>query len=278
MAVAGRFVPGGSGPDTYGCLMTIAFYVAYFGLLTRHRLIAYLLTPVFLYGIFATGSRTALIALIVTPLLVLVVPRLTTKLGWRIVPMYVLGAAALAVIVLAFSPVGENTPEDYMSPLERYMTLSQVQSEQTWAGRWSLWQGALEITAAHPILGVGEGNYADFALENSETVAKHSANKETVAGVAHNMFLSVASQLGLVGLCLFLAVLFFAFKAALSIGQGSALGAGILLGLIAAMIAGMTLTWESYKIVYVLFGSVLALQLNNSARCESALDRHEGFH
>jgi hypothetical protein len=28
----------------------------------------------------------------------------------------------------------------------------------------------------------------------------------------------------------------------------------------------MTLTWETQKIVYVLFGSVLALQLHNSAR------------
>ena len=58
------------------------------------------------------------------------------------------------------------------------------------------------------------------------------------------MFLGVASQLGLVGLILFLGILFFAFKTAVPIAQGSSLGTGIFLGLIVSMIAGMTLTWE----------------------------------
>ena len=133
-------------------------------------MIAYLLAPVFLYGIFATGSRTGLIALVATPLLALFVPRLAARLGWRILPMYVLGAAAIAVIVLAIPSVAEIA-------LERYMTLSQYQSEETWNGRWSIWQGALEVIASHPILGVGAGNYAEAALDYSETVQAHSATK-----------------------------------------------------------------------------------------------------
>jgi O-antigen ligase len=103
-------------------------------------------------------------------------------------------------------------------------------------------------------------------MEHSVTVQAHSARKEHVAGIAHNMFLSVASQLGLVGLLLFLGILFFAFKAAMPIARRSGLGTGIFLGLIVSMIAGLTLTWELDKALYVLFGSVLALQLDNSAR------------
>ncbi|HEX2741534.1 MAG TPA: hypothetical protein VHM69_13900, partial [Rubrobacter sp.] len=74
------------------------------------------------------------------------------------------------------------------------------------------------------------------------------------------------SELGLVGLVLFLGILFFAFKTAVPIAQGSGLGTGMVLGLIVFIIAGMTLTWETQKIGYVLFGSVLALQLHNSIR------------
>ena len=103
-------------------------------------------------------------------------------------------------------------------------------------------------------------------MDYSESVQAHSARKGEVAGVAHNIFLSVASQLGLVGLILYLGILFFVFKTAVPIAQRSGLGTGIFLGLIVAMIAGMTLPWENEKIVYVLFGSVLALQLHNSAR------------
>src|SRR5215217_6176875 len=260
---SGRFMPGGAGPNTYACVLAIALFVAYFWLLRRHAIIAILLSPVFLYGIFATESRTGLIALVATPLLALFVPRLAPRLGWRILPMYVVGAAAIAVIVLAIPSVGE-------SALERFTTLSQYQSEETWNGRWSLWQGALDVFTSHPILGVGAGNYAEATLWYSESVIGHTLQKGEVAGAAHNIILSVASQLGLVGLILWLGILFFLFKTALPIAQRGGLGTGIFLGLIVFMFAGSTQPWEAQKIVYVLFGSVLALLLHDSAQGASA--------
>ena len=269
MAVSGRFGPGGATPNTYACDMAIAFFIAYFGLLRRHRMIANLLAPVFLYGIFATGSRTGLIALAATPLLALFVPRLVARLGWRILPMYVLGAAALAVIFLVISSVGD-------SAAERYMTLSQVQSEETWSGRWSTWQGALDVIASHPILGVGAGNFAEATVAHSESLIQHSRDKGEIAGMAHNVYLSVASQVGLVGLILFFGILFFLFKAAVPIAQGSSLGAGIFLALIVFVIAGWTLPWDEHKMVYFLFGSVLALQLHDSTRRASPFPGRQG--
>jgi O-antigen ligase len=272
MAVSGRFGPAGVGPNAYSLNLAIAFFVAYFGVLRRHRMIALLLAPVFLYGIFATASRTGLVALVATPLLALLVPRLAPRLGLRILPVYVLGAAAIVVMVLAVPSVGERT-------MERYVTLSEYQSEETWNGRWANWQGALKVINSHPILGVGAGNYAQGALDYSTTVQAHSAKKaaETgdLSGVAHNSILGVASQLGLVGLILFLGILFFAFKTAWPIAQRSDLGTGIFLGLIVSVLAGMALTWENQKIMYVLFGSVLALQLHDSAR-RALVGRAEG--
>jgi O-antigen ligase len=193
---------------------------------------------------------------------------LGARLGWRILPMYVLGAAAIVVIVLAIPSVGEPA-------LERIMTVSQVQSENTWSGRWSTWQGALDVTASHPILGVGAGNFSEAAVDYSESVQLHSAEKGEAAGLTHNIFLSVASQLGLVGLILYLGILFFLFKTAVPIAQRPGLETGIFLALVVFMIAGMTLPWENEKIVYVLFGSVLALQLHNSARRAPSADKHE---
>jgi len=269
MAVSGRFGPGGAGPNSYACFTAIAFFVAYFGLLRRHRMIAFLLVPVFLYGIFATGSRTGLMALAVPPLLALFVPRLAPRLGWRVLPMYVLGAAAIAVVVLAIPSVGEPA-------LERLSTLSQAQSEETWSGRWSIWQGGLDVIASHPILGVGAGNFAEGAIQSSTKVAAYSATRGEAAGVAHNMIIGVGSQLGLVGLILFLVVLLYAFKTAVPIAQRSSLGTGVFLGLIASMIAGMSLEWEVYEIVYVLFGSVLALQQHDSAQRAPSLGKRGG--
>jgi O-antigen ligase len=274
MAVSGRFGPGGAGPNTYSLIVVIAFFAAYFGVLRRHRMIAYLLAPVFFYGIIATGSRTGLIALAATPLLALVVPGLAARLNWRILPLYALGAAALVVVALAVPSLDEVA-------LERYTTLSQIDSEETWNGRYSLWQGALDVFASRPVLGVGAGNYAEVAVNYSESVQDHSARKVAekggeLSGATHNIVLGVASQLGLVGLALFLGIMFAAFKAAWLIAQRSDLGVSVFLGLIVATIGGMTQPWENEKILYVLLGSVLALQLHDSARRGSSSAEQEG--
>jgi O-antigen ligase len=271
MAVTGRFGTAGADPNTYACLMIIAFFAAYFGLLRRHRMTTYLLAPVFVYGIFATESRTGMIVLVAAPLLTLFVPRLGAQLGWRVLPMYVLGAAAIVVIVLAVPSVGEPA-------LERIMTASQIESEDTWNGRWSIWQGALDVFTSHPILGVGAGNYAEAAMDHSEWVQATSAATGEISGATHNIFLSIASQLGVVGLILFLGILFFVFKAAIRIAQRPGLETGIFLGLVVSMMAGMTLPWEDHKIVYFLFGSVLALELHNSARRAPSADERGGLH
>ena len=254
MVEAGRFGTGGADPNNYACLLVIMFFVAYFGL-RHYKLAPYILTPILFYGIFATQSRTALIALVVAPLATVFVPRLAVRLGWRTMLLYGLGAAVLAGITLAIPSIAQDI-------LERYSTLSQYQAESTWAGRWDIWRAAFYIIATHPFLGVGAGNFAYTAIDYSSVVAGHSADKGEIMGVAHNIFLGIASELGLVGLTLFLGILFFAFRTALMVSQRSALGIGILLGLIVFTIAGMTLTWEYKEVGYVLFGSVLSLQLS----------------
>jgi O-antigen ligase len=237
-------------------------------LLRRHRGIAYLLAPVFLYGIVATGSRTGLIALVATPLLALLVPRLVARLGWRVLTLYIVGATFLAVMALAIPSVTDLA-------LERYTTLSQIQSEETWNGRWSSWQGALDVIASHPILGVGAGNFAEATIDYSEQVFEGAVEDGEPTSVAHNIYLGIASELGLVGLTLFLGVLFFLFRAAVPLAQRSDLGTGILVGLIVFMIAGLTLPWGDHKMVYYLFGSVLALQLHYSGRRAPSAGKHE---
>ena len=139
-----------------------------------------------------------------------------------------------------------------------------------------MWQAALDVTASHPVLGVGAGNYAEAAMDYSVSVQAHSAAQGEVAGVTHNIFLSVASQLGLVGLILYLGILFFVFNTAVRVAQRPGLETGIFLGLVVITMAGMTLPWEDAKIVYFLFGSVLALQLHNLGRRAPSVGKHEG--
>jgi O-antigen ligase len=253
MAEVGRFGTGGADPNSYACLLVITLFVAYFGL-PQYRTAFYILAPILLYGIFATESRTGLIALVATPILAMFVPRLAARLGGRALLMYGVMFAAFAVIVVAIPSVAEDI-------LERYTTLSGYQSETTWSGRWSIWQAAFQIIASHPFLGVGAGNFPYTAVNLSTVVAANTAAKGEISGVVHNSFLSVASELGLIGLAIFLTVLYLAFRTVLRVSRSSSLGIGIFLGLIVFSIASMSLTWEYEKVGYILLGSILALQL-----------------
>jgi putative inorganic carbon (hco3(-)) transporter len=260
----GRF-SSGLHPNDYAGLLVIVFFAAYFGL-RRYRMATYILAPVLLFGIFASLSRTGLIALAATPVLaIMFVPRLAARLGGRTLLVYGLVAAALVVIFLVIPPVGESV-------WERYMTLYQYQNEDTWAGRWAIWWAALGIFASHPFLGVGAGNYPYFALGYSvEYVTRLSGKEGEIAGVTHQIFLAVASELGLVGLMLFLAILFLGFKLALQLSRRSFLGTGMLVSLVAYTVIGMTTAWEYQKIGYIVLGSILSLglQQKNTTEAES---------
>ncbi len=111
-----------------------------------------------------------------------------------------------------------------------------------------------------PFLGVGVGNFPYVAPTYSSIAAFMNSEQGDGAATTHNILLSMASELGLVGLALFLGVLFLAFRQALAlVGRGSAGGVGLLFGLVAYTVMGLTTSWEDQKIGYFLFGSILAL-------------------
>jgi O-antigen ligase len=121
-------------------------------------------------------------------------------------------------------------------------------------------------------LGVGAGNYPYFALDYAvDYVRRNSAAEGEVAGVTHQIFLAVASELGLVGLVIFLGILYFAFKLALQLSRGSALGTAMFICLLAYTLMGMTTAWEYAKIGYVVLGSVLSLQLQQETQRTKAV-------
>jgi O-antigen ligase len=109
--------------------------------------------------------------------------------------------------------------------------------------------------------------------------ASHLSSIREGAGVAHNMFLSVQSELGIVGILLFAGALLLAVRLALrAAGRGSTLALGIVLGLGAFAVAGMTLSWEFQKIGYVLYGSALSLSMWSSGRWGETFGDGPGTH
>ena len=152
--------------------------------------------------------------------------------------------------LLAFLPLVVLFNHDVM--MERLLSI--INPTDTSAGlRWALWESTLAMIADHPLLGVGWVAYRlvypeyDFYVNNASTIIFH----------AHNMYLSIAAEVGIPGLLAFLYVMYgHAYKAWQLLKKPLAPWLnGVLLGLVAATAA---LTVSGFT-DYILFNIELSM-------------------
>ena len=254
----GRFTSGGLHPNDYGGLLVCVFFVAYFILSEKLRAAKYIIVPtlfaVFFYGVFASQSRAALLAFLMAPLLLLIVPAVRVRSLRFVILIFSLAIVMLMSILYVDPSVGEKI-------VTRYQALSEFQSAETWSGRWSIWGGAVRVIASDPLIGVGAGNFPSAVYEYSFQAGIMEASRQGSA-TAHNTFLAMAAELGVIGLALFLGVLIFAGRRAKVLAsRNSTVGIGLLYAFTAYVIMGLATTWETQKIAYIIYGSILSVTL-----------------
>lgn len=88
---------------------------------------------------------------------------------------------------------------------------SSAGSDTTSLTRLEYWRNGIDMVKAYPALGVGHGSwvsyYRDHYFTQSDPLVRHTERGEVKIEVAHNSFVEVASQLGLLGLSGFLAII-----------------------------------------------------------------------
>lgn len=192
-----RFSPGQTNPDGFGFVVALGLPVAWYlagspsaDAMRRFRALNYAYVPAAFVGLALSGTRTATIAAAAGSVFGLVyLTRL--RLRERVAVM-----ALVAVAIYALIP--------FVQPLRSFERLSTTGTELTqgnWNGRLDQWRQGLASFVEHPILGVGTNQYRGV----------NSLGKE-----AHNSFLSVLAEVGLVGLALFGLVLALVVRAAVA--------------------------------------------------------------
>jgi O-antigen ligase len=86
------------------------------------------------------------------------------------------------------------------------------------SGRTDIWRVGWRMVEANPIVGVGAGNFANTSVHyllEPGAILRDDYIVDTPK-VAHNMYLEILAELGLVGFALFLAVLGYALYCALA--------------------------------------------------------------
>jgi putative inorganic carbon (HCO3(-)) transporter len=150
-----------------------------------------------------TASRGGLIALSVALIATIIFVK-----RWRV-------QAIIAAVVIAFA--GYYYFATLASPEARDRVLSTTQGqERVLEGRTTIWHVGWRTFTANPVIGVGDGNFGvsfrHYLLEPGAVGRSDQVFKQTVA---HNSYLQVGAELGVVGASLFIGVLLSCIGSAL---------------------------------------------------------------
>ena len=149
------------------------------------------------FATLGTVSRGGMISLGV----VLVLAAVLSRHGRRS------GAIALVVIVAAFSSV-------YVLTIAPAYVRDRITHNDGGSGRSDLWKIGWRVVQADPILGVGAGNFPIVSVHyvlRPGTITRSDLIVDEQK-VAHNIYLEIPAELGIVGLILFLAITGFALR------------------------------------------------------------------
>lgn len=185
--------------------LSIALALVFLGSNWRTRILAGLATILIGGASYLTQSRGAQIALTVAVALILIVgiPRLRR-------PISLLGITLLCLLEAFFAGI---IPTYILAPVFQKLGLVQISFltpnavDYSTAERLAHWIAGIRMFLAHPLTGVGIGNYPDAYSQYYISIFLNSL------GHAHNYYINIAAETGAIGLTAFLLFLMAVFVA-----------------------------------------------------------------
>jgi putative inorganic carbon (HCO3(-)) transporter len=217
---------------------------------------------VLLYSIARGGSRGGFLGL-------------TAVLGflalrYRAIPARIrlgaIAAGALAIVVIGGTRY-RNQLATLLNPTEDYNW-----SGRDYNGRLELWKRGRGYIEDHPVLGIGLAAYTVAEGELSEVARERMAHGQEITALqAHNMFIQIAAELGLIALAVFLFVLWRFYRTTRDIrraletprGQSPpaehALAVALTASLLGYIVCGVFLSAAYFAQFFIIIGYVAGL-------------------
>ena len=234
-----RFAAGNVDPNDLAMTMALALPMAwYLGQTYQKPLLRWICRAYLPVGVLAlglTGSRGGLLAGMFA---LTIVPFTMTRLtpGRLVMTIGLLAiSGGLAVVYV---------PEKIV---QRLATTSTEVEDLSLGGRFRLWRAGMKAFADAPLIGYGTGGF----------IRAISPQLGTGAQVAHNSFISVLVEEGLIGLILYLLMFLAAYRAVRRFPLLERRFGLVLLGTV--LVAMSPLTWEDRKSVWVVLAILVGL-------------------
>jgi putative inorganic carbon (HCO3(-)) transporter len=215
-------------------------------------------------GVFLTYSRGGLLAFAAVVLL-------ATYIRW-LPPRRVLVAAVCLIMLLpAVAPVAYKR----ISTLQSVTALDDPTVDSSLRGRATEMLAALHVVMDYPLLGVGPGQYAPFYSLEYHQIPGIKFRDLRKSRNAHNLYLEMAAEIGLLGIATFLAIPLLLARALWNArrrwaGQNRELAdtaVALFLGVIGFMLAALFLTFayqRYYWLLLALAGTALQIMRSTS--------------
>jgi O-antigen ligase len=232
-----RFAAGGLDGNDLAMVLALALPMAwYLGMTYRQPLLRWICRayiPVGVLTIGLTGSRGGMLA---TTVALSIVPLSMTRLspGRVMTAVLMLGAAG----VLAVSYVPETV-------IERLATTQTEVEGGRFGGRGKLWRAGLEVLPEHPVFGHGTGSFKSAITPKLGPAAQ----------VAHNSYLSVLVEQGILGFLLYMSMFVAVIVSVLRLPRLERRFALVLLGTLG--MAMFPLTWEDRRPVWFVLAALI---------------------
>lgn len=177
-----------------------------------YRVIALISIPPLLYVVLKTGSRGALLA----------IGLLSIVYFWKMPGIQKSFFAVMLIVGIAAAPflLPENVKERYKTMISRApaetLSASAASALESEEARRTLLIHSFQLTAAHPIFGVGLGQFAD-----ASSLLSISEGKAAMWHPAHSFLLLILAETGIPGLLLYSAALWVCFSSLIKLRKAS---------------------------------------------------------
>lgn len=259
-----RYAGSGLDANDLGLMMALSIPVSYYLLLKEKGWMIWVYRlQLVLAGttVLLTASRGATLACVVA---LAIVPLTHAQLTTRKRVALLLTLLLLVFAVLQFVPA---------TSWERLSTVPSEVEHGTMTGRTVIWRAAWEIFREHPLLGVGSNAFRVIVSRVLEEPI-HLDDPDSPAPPAHNTFLSVLVEQGIIGFTIFCALL---VVLGLSLRRAPPLTRKMWIVVLAVWAVGVSsLTWEMRKPTWFFFGLLVA-QCGSMAQKEQTLRASRGI-
>jgi len=215
----------------------------------RARAVAIGISGACVGALFETGSRGAFLAIVAAAALCMLLRRVRV-MTW------------VAIIVAAVVATGLLLPAGARTRLSALgdVSTSSIEQNNSFRGRLSENLAAIDMWRAHPLTGIGPGNFETHYLSYAPAL---DLDQRAEPRSAHSLYLESLAETGLLGALAYFGLIAFALRRA---GRGRRSGngrlglltEGAMVALVAFLVAGLTLHQAYPRFLWLFLGLTLA--------------------